>query len=191
LGPIQPNLVLGKISLEKFNASMEIMSSRGRSRVVASPKTMTLDNQTASMATATDFPVREVTSDPKTGLVVTSWRTRSIPIGLAVTPHVTSDGKITMKVRPNVEAITGYVGPADDQRPVVSRQTAETQITVADGEVAVIGGLLKDVESRSVGKIPLLGDIPFLGHLFKKTSITHAKSELMIFIIPHIISAEG
>jgi len=181
------NMVLGKINLGQFNATMDILQSRGRSRVLANPSTMTLDNQTATMTMSTDFPVREVSSDPKTGLVISTWRTRSVPIELQVTPHVTSDGNITMKVKPSVEAIIGYVGPADDQRPIVARRTAETQVTVGDGEVAVIGGLVRDEETRNIGKIPLLGDIPILGNLFKKTSIRHTKSDLMIFIIPRIV----
>jgi type II secretory pathway component GspD/PulD (secretin) len=95
-----------------------------------------------------------------------------------------------MKVRPSVEAIIGYTGPADDQRPIVARRTAETQVTVGDGEVAVIGGLARDEETRNVSKIPLLGDIPILGNLFRKTSIRHTKSDLMIFIIPHVVPEE-
>lgn len=185
------NMVLGKINLDQFNASMEIMASQGRSRVLANPKTITLDNQTSTVSMGTDLPVREISTDPRTGLVITTWRTRSVPIALAVTPHVTASGKVTMKVKPSVEAITGYVGPADDQRPIISRREAETQVTIGDGEVAVIGGLIKDEETRTIGKIPLLGDIPILGHLFKKTSIKHEKTELMIFIIPHILPAEG
>jgi type IV pilus assembly protein PilQ len=186
-----PNLVLGKISLDQFNASLEIMASRGRSRVLACPKTITLDNQTSLISMGTDVPLREISTDPRTGLVLSTWRKQSVPIELEVTPRVTSGGKVTMKVKPSVEAITGFVGPADDQRPIIARRTAETQVTVADGEVAVIGGLVKDEETRNVGKIPLLGDIPLLGHLFKKTSIKHEKTELMIFIIPHILPAEG
>jgi type IV pilus assembly protein PilQ len=185
------NMVLGKIDLSQFKATMELMASRGKSRVLANPSTMTLDNHTATVSMGVDVPQREVTSDPKTGLVVSSWRTRSVPIELEVTPHVTSDGRVTMKVRPSVEAIIGYVGPADDQRPIVARRTAETEITVGDGEVAVIGGLVRDEETRNVGKIPLLGDIPILGNLFKKTSIRHTKNDLMIFIIPHIVPADG
>jgi type IV pilus assembly protein PilQ len=185
------SMVLGKISLDQFNASMEIMASRGKSRVLASPKTITLDNQTSTVSMGTDVPLREISTDPRTGLVLATWRTRSVPIALEVTPHVTSEGKVTMKVKPSVEAITGYVGPPDDQRPIVARRTAETQVTVGDGEVAVIGGLVRDEETRNVGKIPLLGDIPILGNLFKKTSIKHEKSELMIFIIPHILPTEG
>jgi type IV pilus assembly protein PilQ len=185
------NMVVGKIDLSQFNATMELMASRGKSRVLANPSTMTMDNHTATVSMGVDVPQREITSDPKTGLVLSSWKTRSVPIKLEVTPHVTSDGRVTMKVKPSVEAIIGYVGSADDQQPIVAKREAETEVTVRDGEVVVIGGLIKDEETRTVGKIPLLGDIPILGHLFKKTSIRHDRNDLMIFIIPHIVPAES
>jgi type IV pilus assembly protein PilQ len=185
------NMVLGKVSLGELSASLDLLASRGRTRVLANPSTITLDNQTAKMTMSTDVPTRQVSTDPKTGLVMYTWNTQSIPIELEVTPHVTADGMVVMKVRPNVEAITGYVGTSDDQRPIVARRTAETQVIVADGEAAVIGGLTRDEETRTIGKIPLLGDIPILGHLFKKTTVTRSKNDLMIFIIPHIMPAEG
>ena len=185
------NMVVGKINLGQFNATMELMASRGKSRVLANPSTMTMDNHTATVSMGVDVPQREVTSDPKTGLVLSSWKTRSVPIALEVTPHVTSDGRVTMKVKPSVEAIIGYVGSADDQQPIVAKRQAETEVTVRDGDVIVIGGLTKDEETRTIGKIPLLGDIPIIGHLFKKTAIRHDKNDLMIFIIPHIVPAEG
>jgi type IV pilus assembly protein PilQ len=185
------NMVLGKLDLSNFNATMDILQTRGKSRVLANPSTLTLDNHTATVSMGTDIPQREISTDPKTGLVLYTWRTRSVPISLEVTPHVTSDGKISMRVKPSVEAITGYTGPADDQRPIVARRSAESNIIVGDGEVAVIGGLIRDEETRNIGKVPLLGDIPILGNLFKKTSIRHTKNDLMIFIIPHILPAEG
>jgi type II secretory pathway component GspD/PulD (secretin) len=186
------NMVLGKINLGQFNATMDILQSRGKSRVLANPSTLTLDNHTAKVSMGTDVPIREISSDPRTGLVLATWRTRSVPIELEVTPHVTSDGRVNMNVKPSVEAITGWVGSADDQRPIVARRSAESNIIVGDGEVAVIGGLVRDEETRNVGKIPLLGDIPILGDLlFKKTTINHTKNDLIIFIIPHIVPAEG
>lgn len=185
------NLVLGKVSFDQISASLELLSTQNRARVLASPQIMTLDNQTAKVEMGTDFPFREVTSDPRTGLVTYSWRTRTIPVALEVTPHVTSDGMITMYVKPNAEQITGYTGTADEQRPIISKRTAETQITLADGEAAVIGGLIQESDVKTVGKIPLLGDIPILGHLFKKTSVMHTKTDLMIIISPHVIRAEG
>jgi type II secretory pathway component GspD/PulD (secretin) len=185
------NMVLGKIKLDQFSATLDILQSRGNSRILANPSTLTLDNHTATVSMGTDVPIRQVTTDANSGLVIYSWTTKSVPIELSVTPHVMSDGRVNMKVKPSVKAITGWVGSADDQRPVVSQRTAETDIVVADGEVAVIGGMVRDEETRNIGKIPLLGDIPIIGHLFKKTSITHTKNDLMIFIIPHVVPAEG
>lgn len=95
-----------------------------------------------------------------------------------------------MHVKPSVEAITGWTGSADDQQPIVAKREAETQVTVSDGEAVVIGGLVKEEETRTVGKIPLLGDIPILGHLFKKTSVRREQNDLMIFIIPHVVPME-
>jgi len=184
------NVVLGRLDYTGFSAALDILQSRGNSRVLANPSTLTLDNHTATISMGTDVPVREISTDPKTGLVLATWRTRSVPIKLEVTPHVTSDGQVNMKVKPSVEAITGWVGSADDQRPIVARREAEAQIVVGDGEVAVIGGLVRDEETRTVGKIPLLGDIPILGNLFRKTTINHTKNDLIIFIIPHVVPAE-
>lgn len=180
-------LLIGKISYAKFSASFDLLMSRGRSRVLANPRTVTLDNQTATVSMGLDVPIREVHKDPNTGEITYTWKTRSIPIKMEVTPHVTSDGMITMRVKPSVEAITGWVGSADDRQPIVAKREADTQVKVGEGEVVVIGGLVRDEETKNVGKIPLLGDIPVLGHLFKKTTVQRSKSDLMIFIIPHII----
>jgi len=184
------NMVVGKIDYTGLSAALSILQTRGNSRVLANPSTLTLDNHTATVSMGTDVPIREISTDPKTGLVLATWRTRSVPIALEVTPHVTSDGQVNMKVKPSVEAITGWVGSSDDQRPIVARRSAETDIVVGDGEVAVIGGLTRDEETRTVGKVPLLGDIPILGNLFKKTTINHTKNDLIIFIIPHIVPSE-
>ncbi|MBM3313244.1 AMIN domain-containing protein [candidate division WOR-3 bacterium] len=184
------NMVMGKLDLGQFNATMDLLQSRGKSRVLANPSTMTLDNHTAKVSMGTVVPIREISSDPKTGLVIASWRNRSVPIELEVTPHVTSDGRVNMSVKPSVEAITGWVGSADDQRPIVAQRSAESNIVVGDGEVAVIGGLVRDEETRNVGKIPLLGDIPILGNLFRKTTVNHLKNELVIFLIPRIVPVE-
>jgi type II secretory pathway component GspD/PulD (secretin) len=185
------NMILGKVTLDGINASLELLSTQNRARVLATPQIMTMSDQTAKVSMGTDYPFREVVSDPRTGLVTYSWRTRSIPVELIVTPRVMSDGRISMYVAPNVEQITAYTGSADEQRPIVAKRQAETQITLSDGETAVIGGLVTERETKTVGKIPLLGDIPILGHLFKKTSIKRDRMDMMILITPHIVQAEG
>jgi len=185
------NYMIGKVDLSQLSANLQVLQTRGVSRVLASPRTITLDNQKATMNVSTEVPLQTITTDPKTGLVLTSWSSRSVPLRLEVTPHATADGKVAMVLAPKVEAITGYTGSADNQRPIVSSRGAETQVVVGDGEAVVIGGLIRDEETRNVGKIPLLGDIPIIGHLFKKTSIIHNKTDLMIIVVPHIIPVEG
>lgn len=184
-------MVLGKVSLDQFRATLDLLATRGNARILANPNTMTMDNQTATVTMGVDVPLREVRKDRESGEITYTWSKRSIPISLEVTPHVTSDGRVTMNVKPTVEAITGWVGSADDQQPIVAKRSAETQVTVGDGEVVVIGGLVREELTHNVGKIPLLGDIPILGHLFKKTTIRRDKNDLMIFIIPRVIPVEG
>jgi type IV pilus assembly protein PilQ len=181
-------LVLGKISFDQLSAALEIMQTRGKSKLIANPKTLTLDNQTAEINMGVSIPLRTIRVDPQTQERIYTWTEKFIPIGLKVTPHMTSDGMINMDIEPKVEAITGWQGSADDLRPMTVRREAKTQVIVKDGEVVVIGGLIKDEETRTRSKIPILGDIPILGKfLFSQTTIRHEKSELLIFIIPHVI----
>jgi type IV pilus assembly protein PilQ len=189
--PLRYNeLVFGTVSIADMNASLEVMASRGKSRTLANPRTVTLDNQKSVVTMGLDVPLREI-NESENGRITVTWRTRSVPIELEVTPHVTASGDVTMHIRPRVEAVTGWMGTADDQQPIVAKREAETQVSVKDGEAVVIGGLVRDDETRSIGKIPLLGDIPIIGHLFKKTSIRHEKNDLMIFVIPHVLPMQG
>jgi type II secretory pathway component GspD/PulD (secretin) len=184
------HLLLGRLDFGQMSAVLDLLQTRGNGRLLANPRAITLDNQTATMTISTNFPLREVRVDPGTQAQTITWKRQSIPISLSVTPHVLADGTIDMVVNPAVEAITGYVGPPTDQQPITSRREATTQIRVRDGEVAVIGGLVQDEVTKSVKKVPLLGDIPILGQLFTSTTSTTKKTDLLIFIIPHILPAQ-
>lgn len=191
-GPVYfGGLMLGTLDLGRLSAILSLMQTRGDAKLLANPRTITEDNQTATMSISTKVPVREVRIDPGTQAQTITWTTQTIPISLTVTPHVLSDGAISMEVEPVEEAITGYVGPPDDEKPITSRREAKTQIEMRDGEVAVIGGLVKDEVTKSVNKVPVLGHIPVLGPLlFTSTSIQTTKNDLLIFIIPHVLPAQ-
>jgi len=190
--PIHLNeIMLGTLSLADLSATLDLLKTRGNARLLANPRAITLDNQTAQMTISTQIPLREVRVDPGTQAQTITWRRQAIPVNLTVTPHVLADGSIDMDVNPVVEAITGYVGPSNDQQPITSRREAKTQIRVRDGEVAVIGGLVKDEYTKTVTKVPVLGSIPILGPLlFTQTKINATKSDLLIFIIPHVLPAQ-
>jgi type IV pilus secretin PilQ/predicted competence protein len=184
-------LLLGTLKVGDLAAVLDLLKTRGNARLLATPRAITLDNQTAQMTISTQIPLREVRIDPGTQSQTITWRREAIPVDLKVTPHVLSDGSIDMDVDPSVEEITGYTGPPTDQQPITSKREAKTQIRVRDGEVAVIGGLVKDDYTKTVNKVPVLGSIPILGPmLFTSTKITATKSDLLIFIIPHVLPAQ-
>jgi type IV pilus assembly protein PilQ len=190
--PIHLNgLLLGTLNVGDLSAVLDLLKSRGNARLLATPRAITLDNQSAEMTISTTLPLREVRIDPGTQAQTITWTREQIPIALKVTPHVLADGSIDMDVNPSVEEITGYSGPPTDQQPITSKREAKTQIRVRDGEVAVIGGLVKDDYTKTVTKVPVLGSIPILGPLlFQQTKIDATKSELLIFIIPHVLPAQ-
>jgi len=184
------NLNLGTINFGQLSAVLDLLQTRGNGRLLANPRAITLDNQTAEMTMSTQIPLREVRIDPGTQAQTITWKQQSIPISLKVTPHVLADGTVDMVVNPKVEAVTGWAGSPTDQQPITSKREATTQIRVRDGEVAVIGGLVREEATKTVKKVPLLGDIPVLGELFKNTNWENRKTELLIFIIPHVLPAQ-
>ena len=88
---------------------------------------------------------------------------------------------------PQVEEITGWVGPSDNQQPITTKRSVKTDIVVVNGETVVIGGLYKEGEIKNESKIWLLGDLPLLGWLFKTENTVKNKTDLLIFITPEIL----
>jgi type IV pilus assembly protein PilQ len=190
--PIMLNeMVLGKITFAQMSAALDIIRSRGKAKLLANPKTLTLDNQTAEVTMGVTVPILQVKIDPETRERTYTWEERYVPIALSVTPHLTDDGRINLEVKTRVEAITGWKTAQEQEMPIVAKREAKTQISVRDGEVIVIGGLVKEQETQSVTKVPILGDLPLLGNLFTHRSTKKEKNELIIFIIPRVVPPEG
>ncbi|MEO0116255.1 MAG: AMIN domain-containing protein [candidate division WOR-3 bacterium] len=190
--PIMMNeMVLGKITFAQMSAALDLIRSRGKAKLLANPKTLTLDNQTSEITMGVTIPILQVKIDPETRERTYTWQERYIPIALSVTPHLTEDGRINMEIKTRIEAITGWKIAQEQELPIVAKREARTQISVRDGEVIVIGGLVKEQETQSVTKVPILGDIPLLGNLFTHRSTKKEKNELIIFIIPRVLPAEG
>jgi len=190
--PIMLNeMVLGKITFAQMSAALDVIRSRGKAKLLANPKTLTLDNQTAEVMMGVEIPILQVKIDPETRERTYTWQERYVPIALSVTPHLTDDGRINIEVKTRVEAITGWKTVQEQEMPIVAKREAKTQISVRDGEVIVIGGLVKEQETQSVTKVPILGDIPLLGNLFTHRSVKKEKNELIIFIIPRVVPPEG
>ena len=111
-----------------------------------------------------------------------------IGVLLDVIPHVNPDGLVTMDVAPTISAqeATSVQISTNVTAPVFSNRSAETHVAVQDGQTIVIGGLMQDQKSETIDKVPVLGDIPIVGNLFRRVQLDKTKTELLIFLTPHV-----
>lgn len=180
-------LTFGRITNNYFlSATLTAAAAQGKIKVLSDPKIATLNNQPANINVTTQIPY--VTSNvTATGVTNNNVQYVATGITLAVTPTITADGRISLDINPKVSqasALASGVGGA----PTVDSRDAKTVVLVRDGETVVIGGLINDSSSNQISKIPLLGDIPILGWLFKKKSVVRTRAELLIFVTPRIMA---
>jgi type IV pilus assembly protein PilQ len=157
--------------------------TEGKSETISSPRVITANQKEATILQGTEIPYQESASS---GATTTQFK--DAVLSLKVTPLITPDNRVVMDidvrddaVGQNVQSATGGSVPSIDTREIV------TQVLVNDGQTVVLGGILETTKTKSVEKVPYLGDIPVLGHLFKSTSDINNKTELLIFITPKIL----
>lgn len=181
----------GQIGDTIFGAIVNAVKSDSQSNLLQVPQIMTLDNQEAHTLVGQEIPI--TTGQALSSNFDNAFRTtqrQNVGIGLDVRPQVNSSGTIKLNLHLEVSSIAGPVSN-DNSDLILNKREVETTLTVDDGAIGVIGGLLSDEERRTIEKIPLLGDIPVLGNLFRSRAKSRAKTNLMIFIRPTVIrSAE-
>lgn len=156
--------------------------------VLSSPQVLTLDNQEAEINVGQDVPVRtqERTSGGGTAeATVNSFEYRPAGIKLKFTPYINAEGQIGLDLFSEVTSIEG--GISSTSNPTFNKRNIKTFVTVQDRQTIVIGGLVFTEKTQEVTKIPLLGDIPLLGHLFRRNTDRVRRTNLMLFLTPHIL----
>jgi len=154
------------------------LESDGKAEIVSQPRVVTADRQTASIKSGQEIPYQEASSS---GATSTSFK--EAVLSLEVTPQITPDDKIIMDLEVNQDSR----GEDTDAGPAINTNSVTTQVLVANGETIVLGGIFESTNTETTTKTPFLGDIPYLGRLFKRTQTTELRSELLIFITPKII----
>jgi len=180
-------LRLGRITNDYIlDLAITAAAKKGKAKVLSNPKVSTLNNKEASIEITSEQPYA-ITDVVTTGGVATaSTKFGSVITGikLRVKPIINSDGRITMLISPDVSQPTAFTGVAV---PGKDTRKADTNVIVNNGETIVIGGLIYDSQSDYVYKVPVLGDIPLLGALFRRKSVSRKRLELLIFVTPKII----
>ncbi len=175
-----------------FQGVITALSEQGDVRVVSQPRILTLNNQPALIKVGTDqsfFTSTVSQGAGGTGNIVTETvRTVTSGLVLSVTPQISEDGWIMMDVTPIITRLTDTVTSINGSTaPVLDVKQTGGLVRMRDGEMMIIGGLIQDQTSETERKVPLLGDLPFLGRLFKGTYSATAKTELVIFLSPRIV----
>ncbi|GGB35281.1 type II secretion system protein GspD [Sphingomonas metalli] len=177
----------GRVGDTIFGAIINAVKSDNTSNLLQVPHIITLDNQQAHSLVGQEIPV--TTGQALSNNFDNSFRTvqrQNVGIQLDVKPQVNAGGSLKLHVRLEVSSIAGPVS-ASNQELILNKRAFENVFTPDDGQITVIGGLLDDAERRTIEKIPLLGDIPVLGNLFKSKARSRTKTNLMVFIRPTIL----
>lgn len=161
-----------------IDLELSALETDGRAEVVSQPRVVTADRQSASIKSGEEIPYQEATSSGATNVEF-----KEAVLSLEVTPQITPDDKIIMDLVVNQDSR----GEVTAGIPSINTNSVTTQVLVANGETVVLGGIFQSEVATQTTKTPFLGDIPYLGRLFKRTEHIDERSELLIFITPKII----
>jgi general secretion pathway protein D len=185
--------LIAKTVQSDFAATFIALERIGKVDVLSRPYILTSDNQTASITVGQTVPFITSSRTTDTGQTINNVSYQDIGIILNVTPHINPDGLVTLDVAPEISSIA--VGQSIDlgngvDATVFNKRAAQTRVAIADGQTIVIGGLMQDSKLTDRKQIPWLGDIPILGILFARDDTTKGKTELLIFLTPHVAASQ-
>ncbi len=165
-----------------LNLQLSALLSDGGGEVISQPKVITADKKTAVIKSGKEIPYEEKTSSGATAVAF-----KDAVLGLEVTPQITPDGRVIMDIKINNDDTTNE---ASNNVPIISTNEITTQVLVEDGETVVLGGVFKQSKTKGEAKVPVLGDIPYVGALFRNKTESDVKEELLVFITPRIINEQ-
>lgn len=180
-------MMLGVVKND-WGAILQAVKSDSNSNILATPSITTMDNQESSFIVGEEIPVKTTTSPGSGGTnPFTTLDRIEVGIKLKVTPQINEGNAVKLNIEQEVSGRNGDI----EGNPIVSKREIKTTVLADDGATVVLGGLIDEDVQQSEAKVPLLGDIPVLGALFRSTSSTKRKRNLMVFIKPTIIRDDG
>ena len=167
-----------------LDLQLSAMEKTGNGEIVSQPKVVTSDKETAKILKGSEVPYQEASSSG-----ATSVSFKEAALALEVTPQITPDNRIIMEVK--VSKDEPDFANALNGVPPIKKNEVNAKVLVADGETIVIGGVFSNTQVKGVDKVPVLGDLPFIGRVFRRDLIQDRKSELLVFITPRIMNNQS
>ena len=167
-----------------LDLQLSAMEKTGNGEVVSQPKVVTSDKETAKIMKGSEIPYQEASSSGSTS---TSFKEAAL--SLEVTPQITPDNRIIMDVKVTKDE-PDFANELNGVPPI-KKNEVNAKVLVTDGETIVIGGVFSNTQTKSVDKVPFLGDLPFVGRIFRRDTVQDQKSELLVFITPRIMNNQA
>jgi general secretion pathway protein D len=194
-GTTPPGAGLYQVLGQDYQATLRAIATAGKTEVLSRPSILARNNQPATITVGQSVPLISNTRFDAVNGQINSIGYQSVGIILRVTPFIANDGMVEMIVSPEISSLADQsqwvaIG-GGALAPVINTRSADTVVVTPDGQPVIIGGLMQNSKTGSESKIPLLGDIPLLGNLFKRQVKNNTKTELLIFMTPHIVQSPG
>jgi len=167
-----------------LDLELSAMEKTGNGEIISQPKVVTSDKETAKILKGTEIPYQESSASGATSV---SFKEASL--SLEVTPQITPDNSVIMDVVVTKDE-PDYMNMVNDVPPI-KKNEVNAKVLVKNGETIVIGGVFSNTQSNVVDKVPFLGDLPYVGRLFRKDVVLEKKSELLVFLTPRIMSNQA
>jgi len=185
---VAPGGLVVKVLEHNVTATLQALAQQNKLDVLSRPYILTSDNQEAGITVGDEVPFITDSYTDSNGGIHNTVQYQDLGVILDVTPHINPDGLVIMDINPEISSLTGQTVTiqAGVSVPVYELRSAQSRVAIEDGQTIVIGGLMQDQKTEQVNKIPLLGDIPLLGSLFSYRTRNKTKTELLIFLTPHV-----
>ena len=180
--PFQSSIALGYAgNTGLLQLELAALEASGNGEVIAQPKITTQDQQPANITSGVQIPYQSQAGGTAGG---TTTQFVTAALSLQVTPQITPDGRIIMELEIHQDSVV----PGGGAVPAIATNSVETRVLVNNGDTVVLGGVFREEVTTSISKTPILGDIPYVGNMFKRTEDSKSKTELLIFITPSVIN---
>jgi general secretion pathway protein D len=194
--PLSTGFQIGYLS-DKSMLGFALLNATGAEKhynILSTPQILTTDNQEAEINVGEEIPVPTNNRISDTGVQFYTYEYKSVGVKLKITPHITSENSITLDLYQEVNSVLGQTTVLESGSiipPTLGKRDIKTKINVADSKTIVVGGLITNNKSVEETKVPILGDIPLLGWFFKRKVVEYKKTNLLVFITPHIVTKQA
>ena len=187
--PATPGAGLYQVLGADYEVTLRAIATAGKTEVLSRPSILARNNQPATITVGQSVPLITNVRYDNFGNAINSVSYEDVGIILKVTPFISNDGLVEMIVSPEISSLTDQTVTIANgvSVPVIAKRSADTVVVTPDGHPVIIGGMMQNNKTSAESKIPILGDIPLIGNLFKRQVRNNSKTELLIFLTPHIV----